>query len=353
MISNIFLLIHLLAFISLIFFIAKYIKLRRQKQNTKQVKKKILIVVVIWVVSFILFGVSSPSDNSKRLEPKDDRQKVSIDTKKHNKINDEEKENIRPKVESGKDINDKKTDELRKTLKKKYDISKPRKFTKGDATGKWRINVVSNSTSPSEYAVDYARAYMIPDAGDETSVVYYIVNHTLKTTTKFHITYNVLEVVTTEYINKEEHNASSIGQGQLLDEKFFDLETGEEIKKDIDPNVGFIDKDTFVKTIEKEISGSVGDGEKITNVTFDGRNLEIDVDISNASPTLLTPEDLAETRASSITDSILDLDDRYYNTWESITLNFKNIGDITFTKDDIKTNGFGMYFDVPIDLFKN
>src|SRR5699024_3192075 len=195
------------------------------------------------------------------------------------------------------------------------------------------------------------RAYMIPEGKKDPSVVHYIVNHTLKTTTKFHITLNVLEVITTEYVNGEEHDASSIGNGLLLGERFFDLESGEEIKIETDPTLGTVDHDTFINEVEKVIEDSVGEGEKITGVVFDGNNLEINVNLLNASGSLLDPEVLAETRASSITDSILNLDDRYYNTWESITLNFKNIGSITITKKDVRTNGFGKYFEVPINPF--
>ena len=160
---------------------------------------------------------------------------------------------------------------LKAELKEKYDISEPSKFAKGDTTGKWRINTVANSTPPNDYAVDYAKAYM--SEGD----VYYIVNLSLKTTNQFRLNNNILEVYTTEYVDKEEHDASDTS--------------------------------------------------------------------------MFSAAEIAEDRISSITDNILELDDKYYNTWEKVTVDFGNIGAITLDKTDVVNNGYGKYFDYPYGVF--
>ena len=51
-------------------------------------------------------------------------------------------------------------------------------------------------------------------------------------------------------------------------------------------------------------------------------------------------EDLAIFRTGSITDAILELTD-YDNQWDTITINFGDIGKITNNKDDMKENEFG------------
>lgn len=51
-------------------------------------------------------------------------------------------------------------------------------------------------------------------------------------------------------------------------------------------------------------------------------------------------EDLAIARTGSITDDILDLTD-YDSQWNTITVDFGNIGKITNSKDNIQENEVG------------
>jgi hypothetical protein len=63
-------------------------------------------------------------------------------------------------------------------------------------------------------------------------------------------------------------------------------------------------------------------------------------------------DDIAEIRISSITDSILDIDDAYYNTWETITLDYGFQGKAVFDKSMVVDQGLGKYFDYPIGIIK-
>ena len=52
---------------------------------------------------------------------------------------------------------------------------------------------------------------------------------------------------------------------------------------------------------------------------------------------------VAETRVSSITDEILALDDSHYNTWETVTVDFGDIGSVVCDKSMVKDEGYGKY----------
>ena len=233
---------------------------------------------------------------------------------------------------------------LKQELEEKYDVTTPSKFVRGDATGKWRIVKVANGTAPSDYAVDYARAYM--EEGD----IHFIVNFSLNTTTRFKIVFGNLEVRTTEYVSKEEHDASIIGDGQLYSEEYYNMETGEKITVEVDESAGTVDADALIAKVKEVVPGGIGAGEAIKDVSFDGTNLTIKVDMSGADPKYFTLKELAESRIDSITQEILDLGDEYYNTWEKITLDFGSEGVAVLDKSMVKDEGLGKYFNYPAGI---
>ena len=239
---------------------------------------------------------------------------------------------------------------IKAELKEKYDVSVLQKFPKGDATGNWRLVTVANGTPPTEYAVDYAKAYM--SDGD----IHFVVNFSLKTTTMFSRYTNgstsIIEAKTTEYVDDEEHDASIIGQGYLLTDNYYDISTAEQITVEADESDGTVDSDTLISAVEEVIEGQVGEGEDITGVDFDGTNLTVYIDISGADPSPFTAYDLALTRISSITDQILSLNDEYYNTWKTITLDFGEVGKAVLDKSLVKDQGYGKFFDYADDCIK-
>ena len=237
-------------------------------------------------------------------------------------------------------------DALRQELKDKYNVGTPQKFVRGDATGAWRIVKVANATPPSDYAVEYARAYM--KEGD----IHFIVNFSLNTTTLFRITLGTVEAKTTEYVSKEEHDATIIGRGMLYTDRFFNLETGEEITVEANPEAGIVDAEELIATVKEAIDGTVGEGEKIVDVTFGDNNLTVIIDLSGANTSIFTAKDIALSRISSVTDKILGLDDKYYNTWETITLDFGNVGKAILDKSLVTDQGFGKYFNFPDEILR-
>lgn len=102
----------------------------------------------------------------------------------------------------------------------------------------------------------------------------------------------------------------------------------------------------FLKNVKSVIQDQIGENESIKNIELKNNNLTIYVDLSQVDPAPLTLEMLAENRTCSITDAILELDE-YDSLWNTITIDFGDIGSITNSKDDIKTNEYGMrYFDI-------
>lgn len=98
--------------------------------------------------------------------------------------------------------------------------------------------------------------------------------------------------------------------------------------------------DEFIQAVQSSLSE-----ESILDIKMDKDNLIISVDLSDAlsSPTLpdgVKSSWVAESWYSSITDSILELED-YDDLWETITVDFGDAGSITCGKSSVETNEFG------------
>lgn len=108
--------------------------------------------------------------------------------------------------------------------------------------------------------------------------------------------------------------------------------------------------DKFVEDVKTAVQGAISSKtESIQDVVLKDGDLCVYVDFSNADPSPLTLEDLALSRTGSITDAILELKD-YDSLWETITVDFGEVGHITNNKADIQTSGGGRYF--PSENFK-
>lgn len=92
----------------------------------------------------------------------------------------------------------------------------------GDNTGKWKIvTLAQTGLEPQKIAYDYYKTCF--EKGD---TVHYIVNFSTNTTTRISdVGGNILEVATTEYVKKEEHDASTLGGGQPLGRWYVHLDT--------------------------------------------------------------------------------------------------------------------------------
>lgn len=93
---------------------------------------------------------------------------------------------------------------------------------RNDVTGNWRLSRIAEDINIEEYAVDYYNNYFESD-----SEVHIIINFTLNTTTSITVMGNLLDVTTTEYVDKEEHDAKLACSGTLLSEYHVNIDTGE------------------------------------------------------------------------------------------------------------------------------
>ena len=113
-----------------------------------------------------------------------------------------------------------------------------------------------------------------------------------------------------------------------------DTEEGMQSTTEISTDVSV---DKFIEDVKSVIQYDIGENEEIKDVTLENGNLCVYVDISNADPTPLTMEDLALSRTSSITDAILELT-QYDNEWNTITVDFEDLGYIKNSKENIQKN---------------
>lgn len=92
----------------------------------------------------------------------------------------------------------------------------------------------------------------------------------------------------------------------------------------------------------------VGENEMITSIQFEEGKLVVNVDISSSDPAPFTYADIAGSRASSITDTILDHPefDKY---WTSVIVDFEDIGYYEGDKSMIVETDYGRYFEFPIE----
>lgn len=221
---------------------------------------------------------------------------------------------------------------------------------RNDKTGKWRMYRTSANESIVDHAVDYYKAYFSSD--DE---LHWFINFhpQQKSTTAIRVLDDkTLSLTVHEYVDKEEHDASILGSGNVIAEYLIDIESGKQAADDIDESAGTVTSDELIAAVKEAIDGQIGKGERYSDISFDGKDLTVKVDLSGADTSILTRELIAESRTSSITDGILQLDDKYYNTWNTMTIDFGDIGSISFDKSAVKDGGLGRYVEVPVAYFE-
>lgn len=104
-----------------------------------------------------------------------------------------------------------------------------------------------------------------------------------------------------------------------------------------------VDEAAYIEKVKDAIKDSISlDNETITDVTLANGDLCVHVDISKHDPAPLTTDDLVWSRTGSVTDAILDLDEKYDELWETITVDFGPAGKIINQKDQVELNDFGM-----------
>nr|DAI40114.1 MAG TPA: lipoprotein [Caudoviricetes sp.] len=84
-------------------------------------------------------------------------------------------------------------------------------------------------------------------------------------------------------------------------------------------------------------------GIEISSVELKDRNLYIAANLNNYSGQFAL-EAVAEAGVTEISDALLSLDDEYYSTWDTMTIDFGDQGHVTFDKSTVKDDGAGKYF---------
>lgn len=226
-------------------------------------------------------------------------------------------------------------------MKQKYDLSDPM-LVNDDTTDKWRLNRMTGATNPIDFAIDYYKNFMQPDE------IHYIINFSTKTTTIIQNTSGMLYVRVLEHVDKEEVTAKTIGSGAVLQEKYFNIETGEPCDVEASSDIVPVSSDELVAKVTEMLPDHITPGAELKSVTMnEDKNLSIVVDLTHVNDNKkvqLPLGDVAEVSVSEITDPILDLSDEYYNAWNTITLDFGEYGHATFSKADVAANAVGRYF---------
>lgn len=234
-------------------------------------------------------------------------------------------------------------------MKKAYKLSDPSPIN-GDTTGKWKLNRMTGATNPIDFAFDYYKNFMEPDE------IHYIINFSTKTTTIIQNVAGMLYVRVLEHVEKEEITSKTIGSGTLLEEKYFNAETGEPYEASASSDVAPVSSDELVAKVIEILPDHMTPGAELKSVTMgEDKNLTIVVDLTHAGENakIELPKDIiAETSVSDITDPILDLGDEYFNAWDTMTLDFGEYGHATFSKSDVAANAVGRYFSYDGDILQ-
>lgn len=234
-------------------------------------------------------------------------------------------------------------------MKKTYNLSDPMPIN-DDKTGKWKLNRMTGATNPIDFAFDYYKNFMEPDE------IHYIINFSTKTTTIIQNMSGMLYVRVLEHVDKEEVTAKTIGSGTLLQEKYFNAETGEPYEASASSDIAPVSSDELVAKVTEILPDHMTPGAELKSVTMrEDKNLSIVVDLTHANDNAkiqLPLDTIAETSVSEITDPILNLGDEYYNAWDTITLDFGEYGHATFSKADVAANAAGKYFSYDGDILQ-
>lgn len=119
---------------------------------------------------------------------------------------------------------------------------------------------------------------------------------------------------------------------------------GQDTTNSTESTTNEIATDKFIEEVKTAIQGAIStEDETIISVVLEDNDLCISVDLSNSDPTPLTIEDLAISRVGSITEAVLELSD-FDSLWDTITVDFGEIGKVTNKKDSVKESAVGRYF---------
>lgn len=153
----------------------------------------------------------------------------------------------------------------------------------------------------------------------------------------------VIVVVAAAFADTPEDEPESEPVANTTTEQPKETEKAEESEKTTQEPQKTNDTDKVIATVKEAIQGQVGENESIQDVVLKNMDLKVYVDFTKVDPSPLTIEDLAIARTTSITDEIL-LFEEYDELWNTITVDFGEIGSIKNSKENIESNEYGRYF---------
>ena len=147
-----------------------------------------------------------------------------------------------------------------------------------------------------------------------------------------------------------EENAEQDNEEVAQDEKVIENEEKTENEEQVEDEGKITGEtstpsDKFVEDVKDVLLNTSDAIEDVSDVLYEDRNLCVYVDLGQTDPTPLTYEALTMASFGLITDRILKLS-QYDDLWDTITVDFGNVGYARNTKDDIMGEGYTRCFDL-------
>lgn len=112
-----------------------------------------------------------------------------------------------------------------------------------------------------------------------------------------------------------------------------------------------VEEEELLAEVAEVIDGAIGEEEKITGVALEDGDLVIKVDMAGVTGPI-PAADIAESRVSSITDNLLEMEDKYTRSWQNVIVDFGSLGKATLTPDMIVDGDFGKYYEFEPGILK-
>lgn len=98
----------------------------------------------------------------------------------------------------------------------------------------------------------------------------------------------------------------------------------------------------LISSVQKAVEKGMGKNDKILNISFKKKKLSINIKLESSD--IVDARSLAISRASSITDAILEING--INKVKTILVTFDGIGSVKRNISDALNEGYGPYFEI-------
>lgn len=117
-------------------------------------------------------------------------------------------------------------------------------------------------------------------------------------------------------------------------------------------NLETTDSEVLLSVVRDALDGELGLGVEITKIDFNAGNLVISVSVPDLKPDYsdTVKFGIEKSTIDTITFPILDLEEIYFNSWNTITIDFGNEGKAVLTKAMIVDESLGKYFKYPDNI---